>query len=306
MIKNKILFAHLALLLVNMLYGANYLVAKGLMPHVIGPSGFIVLRVVGATSLFLIWKSFIKEKVAKSDLLRLAACGLFGVAVNQLLFFNGLSITSPINASIIMTSNPILVLVIASVILKERITKLKLSGVILGATGAIVLIVASDRGIGSGSSVLGDTMCLINAISYGVYLVMVKPLMAKYSPITVISYVFMFGLLVVLPVGMPQFLEISWNTITQSQWIGIAYVVIATTFLVYLLNIFALKHVSASVASSYIYLQPVMAALFGLLFHYFFTGFPDPGAITPLKIVCTLAIFTGVYLVSKPVKKQVP
>lgn len=306
MIKNKILLAHLALLLVNMFYGANYLVAKGLMPHVIGPSGFIVLRVLGATSLFLIWKSFIKEKVAKSDLLRLAACGLFGVAVNQLLFFNGLNITSPINASIIMTSNPILVLIIASVLLKERITKLKLSGVILGATGAIVLIAASDRGIGSGSSVLGDTMCLINAISYGIYLVMVKPLMAKYSPITVISYVFMFGLLVVLPIGMPQFLEISWNTITQSQWIGIAYVVIATTFLVYLLNIFALKHVSASVASSYIYLQPVMAALFGLLFHYLFTGFPDPGAITPLKIVCTLAIFVGVYLVSKPTKKQVP
>jgi drug/metabolite transporter (DMT)-like permease len=303
--KNKILFAHIALLLVNMLYGANYLVAKGLMPSVIGPSGFIVLRVLGALSLFLIWKSFVKEKVAKADLLRLAGCGLFGVAMNQLLFFNGLSITSPINASIIMTSNPILVLVIASILLKERITKLKLSGVILGATGAIVLITASDRGIGSGSSILGDTMCLINAISYGVYLVMVKPLMAKYSPITVITYVFMFGMLVVLPIGMPQFLAISWNTITQSQWIGIGYVVIATTFLVYLLNIFALKHVSASVASSYIYLQPVMAVLFGYLFHYIFTGFPNPGTITPLKIVCALAIFTGVYLVSKPAKKTV-
>jgi drug/metabolite transporter (DMT)-like permease len=303
--KNKILLAHIALLLVNMVYGANYLVAKGLMPNVIGPSGFIVLRVLGALSLFLIWKSFVKEKVAKADLLRLAGCGLFGVAMNQLLFFNGLSITSPINASIIMTSNPILVLVIASILLKERITKLKLSGVILGATGAIVLIAASDRGVGSGSSILGDTMCLINAISYGVYLVMVKPLMAKYSPITVITYVFMFGMLVVLPIGMPQFLAISWNTITQSQWIGIGYVVIATTFLVYLLNIFALKHVSASVASSYIYLQPVMAAFFGYLFHYIFTGFPDPGTITPLKIVCALAIFTGVYLVSKPAKKTV-
>ncbi|MFT6844018.1 MAG: drug/metabolite transporter (DMT)-like permease [Flavobacteriales bacterium] len=304
--KRNILLAHVALFVVNMVYGANYLVAKGLMPHVIGPSGFIVLRVVAAGALFFVCKSFIKEKVDKKDLLRLAGCGLFGVALNQLLFFNGLNITSPINASIIMTSNPIIVLVIASILIKERITPLKISGVILGATGAIVLIAASDRGIGSGSSILGDTMCFINAISYGLYLVMVKPLMAKYKPITVISYVFMFGMIVVIPVGFSQFMDIEWVSITTSQWWSIAYVVIATTFVVYLLNIFALKHVTASVASTYIYLQPVMASLFGLLFHYFFTGFPDPGVITPLKIVCTLAIFSGVYLVSKPLKQSAP
>lgn len=295
--------AHLALLIVNMIYGANYLVAKGLMPTVIGPSGFILLRVVGATLLFWLIRLFVRERVAKSDLLRMFACGCFGVAINQLLFFNGLNLTSPINASIIMTSNPILVLVIASILIKERITTKKLLGILIGAAGAITLILSSGKELHSSSSITGDTLCFINAVSYGIYLVMVKPLMAKYKPITVIAHVFLFGMLVVIPFGFQQFTEVSWSTINSGQWIGLAYVVVGTTFLAYLLNIFALKHVTPSVASSYIYLQPVMAAAFGFLFFYLLDGFTHPGEITILKIACTLAIFTGVYLVSKP-KKQ--
>lgn len=301
---SKTLPAHIALLTVNMIYGANYLVAKGLMPDVIGPSGFILLRALGAVLLFWLIKLFVKEKIKRADIWRLVACGAFGVAINQLLFFNGLNITSPINASIIMTSNPILVLVIASVILKERITKLKLTGVTLGAIGAITLILTSSKEANSTSSILGDTFCFINAVSYGIYLVMVKPLMAKYKPITVVSYVFAFGSLFVLPFGFKEFTEVSWATLSKGHVLSMIYVVVGTTFLAYLLNIFALKHVTPSIASSYIYLQPVMAALFGFLFFHFASGFPSPGVITPTKIICTVLIFAGVYLVSKPNKQQ--
>ena len=117
--KNKRLLAHLGLLLVNMIYGANYLIAKGLMPNKLQPSGFILIRVVSAAIIFQIIRFIWKHPLItnKKDLARAAVCGLFGVALNQLLFFNGLSIGSPINASVIMVSNPVLVLLLGALIL---------------------------------------------------------------------------------------------------------------------------------------------------------------------------------------------
>ena len=106
--------AHLALLGANIIYGANYLIAKGVMPNKIGPSAFVFLRILGAGILFWIIKSFIKEKVSKRDLRILALCGLLGVATNQLLFFHGLNLTSPIDASIIITSIPVMVLIFSA------------------------------------------------------------------------------------------------------------------------------------------------------------------------------------------------
>ena len=285
--------AHLALFSANLIYALNYTIAKGIMPEYIGPSGFILLRVIGATALFWLVQLFIKgDLVSKKDHGLLALCAVFGVAVNQLLFFNGLNLTTPINAAILMTSNPILVLLIASVILKNRITLTKAAGVLLGAAGALFLILTSSSGDASASNPsLGNLMVLINAASYGVYLVLVKPLMSKYKPITVIKWVFTYGALMVLPVGFNQLSEVSW-ALPANIWWGIIFVVVGTTFLAYLFNIFALKKVNPTTVSFYIYLQPVLGSLFAILL--------GKDQMRWEMIVASILIFSGVYLVSKP------
>jgi len=296
---SKIFSAHLALLGVNIFYGANHLLAKGVMPNYMGPNAFIFFRVVVTTGLFwLLHAIFIREKVARKDLLRLATCGFFGVAMNQLFFFNGLELTSAINAGIIMTSTPILVVILAFFILKEPITRLKIIGVLLGAVGAISLTLAG-RMPGFDSS-LGDLFIFINALSFGIYLVIVKPLMNKYNPLTVISYNFLFGLIFVLsyPSVLDEVLTTNYVSFPIEIWLKIGFVIIGATFLTYLLNIYALKHVSPSVSGSYIYTQPVLVMLFTLLFGYIGWSADYSGAITLEKIAYMLMIFTGVYLIS--------
>ena len=295
------ILAHLALLVVALVYGGNYLVAKGLMPDLIGPSGFIVLRVTGALVLFALLLPFNRERVAREDLPRLVFCGITGVGINMLLFFNGLNATSPVNASLIMTVNPILVLIASALVLGQPIVRRRLLGVILGGIGAAAILLWSGSGERVHASWQGDLMILINATSYAFYLVAVKPLMSKYKPLTVITWVFLFGWLFTTPIGWQQAADIDWSVFGPSEWIGIAYVVLATTFLVYLLNIFAMRHLQPTVVSVYIYLQPLLATVFSVAqARYGGTDYMvDTG--WPLWAFGAL-IFLGVYLVGKPVR----
>jgi drug/metabolite transporter (DMT)-like permease len=290
--KDNKITAHLALLGANLIYGINYSIAKDVMGQYVQPFGFILSRVIGATLLFWLAHSlFYIEKVEKKDLPKLFLLGLFGVAINQLLFFKGLNITTPINASIIMTSNPILVLIAANFLLKEQLTLYKITGIFLGLTGALMLLLLKDDfSIGS-QTWKGDAMVFLNAASYGVYLVMVKPLMQKYKPITVIKWVFLFGLIIVFPFGINEFLQINFSLFPTKIWLEFLFVIVATTFLAYLFNIYALKRVSPSVVSTYIYTQPLIAGLFAILM--------QQDNINWVKILSAILIFTGVYLVSK-------
>jgi drug/metabolite transporter (DMT)-like permease len=300
-----LLKSHLAILVVNLMYGANYVIAKGLMPDIIGPNGFILLRVSGAVILFWIVFGFNYQKIALQDFGRLAMCGLFGVAVNQLLFFNGLMLTSPINAPVIMTMTPILVLILSFFILKETPTRLKIIGVIIGATGSIIFTrLSTDNGFSSG---FGDLLILLNASSYGLYLVLVKPLMTKYRPLTVITWVFTFGFAYVLiwPFSLTELTHVSFSTLEIETILRLGFVVICVTFLPYLLTVFAMKRLSPAVNATYIYLQPIFATLFIYLF--WLAGLEDyTQDISIEKIFCALLVFAGVYLVIKPVKRIVP
>lgn len=283
--------AHLALLTANIIYGINYTVAKDVMPEFISPFGFIFCRVVGALFLFWIVFSFSYEKVAKKDLLLLAVCGLFGVAANQLMFFHGLNLTTPINAGIIMTSNPIFVLIASAIILKNRITLLKVSGIVVAITGALLLLLfKNDFSFGS-ETISGDIFIFLNALSYGTYLVLAVPLMRKYKPLTVITWVFTFGAIYVFPFGIEQFTQIEWSTFSSTIWWEFAFVIIGTTFFAYLLNIYGLKNLSPSTVSTYIYLQPLLATIFAIS--------AGKDTLDWIKIVAALLIFSGVYLVSK-------
>lgn len=283
--------AHLALLAANLIYGVNYTMAKIALPDYVQPFAFIVIRVSVAMALFwAVWLLFVRERVERKDILRLMACGLFGVAANQSLFFLGLARTTEINASLIMITTPILVLVLSHFLLKEHINLQKVLGILLGAAGAYMLIGKGKLAIHEGTG-LGDLFVLLNAASYGMYLVLVKPLMEKYRPVTIISWVFLFGFLYTLPVGWQQFRAVAWDTFTWEVWASVIYVVVGTTFLAYMLNIFALSRVNPSIVSVYIYLQPLIATMVALSI--------GSDRLTVLKVLAGLLIFAGVWLASR-------
>ena len=297
--RSQILNAHLALLLVNVLYGANHVLAKGVMPRYLDPNTFILLRVSGAV--FLFWMLLLTQKrkpIARADYGRFLAAGLFGVAVNQLFFFHGLNLSSAFNAGIIMALNPMMVVILSALIMKEKLSFQGYTGIVIGAIGAILLTLSSGKL--PGASPIGDLYLLINALSYALYLVFSKPLLQKYSPIQVITYVFSIGLIMLLlfPPTWTKLNNTHFELIPSEAWYKITYVIVGVTFLTYLLTIFGLKYVSATISSAYIYTQPVMVALFTFFFAYIGWAEDFSHTITSERILYMLFIFTGVYLVS--------
>ena len=294
----RIFFAHIALFIVNLIYALNYTIAKDVMPGYIEPSGFILLRVLCGVFLFsFFFFLFIKESVEKKDFFRLALCGLFGVAINQLFFFEGLNLTTPINAAIIMTVNPVLVIIISALLIGEKITVKKIIGIVLGIIGAGALILNSGSVSFDNDFFIGNILVLINATSYAIYLVLVKGLMKKYNPLTVMFFVFLFGLFFVLPFGYQDLNSVNLASFTNDIYLKILFVVVCTTFIAYLLNAFALKSLNPSIVSIYIYLQPVLASVIAILY--------NSDTIDYIKIVSSIFIFIAVFLVSIPTKKVI-
>lgn len=294
--------AHLALLGANVIYGANYIIAKGIMPDKISPTAFVFIRLSCCALLFWVVKLlFIKEKVEKKDFFMLGLCGLFGGAANQMLFFHGINLTSPIDASIIQTATPVLVLIFSVIILKERITKNKILGITLAATGAIFLILYGNKAVGT-SSFLGNLFILLNACSYGLYLVLAKTLMKKYHAITVASWLFLFGFLYIFPFGISDILNTNFEAFTTNTYLTIGYVVLFTTFFAYLFNIYALNHLAPSVTSSYVYLQPVVSFVLVSILAYLFAQNQYAQDINLIKILSCVLVAIGVYTISKQKK----
>ena len=284
--------AHLALFAVAVIYGANYSIAKVVLAgDYIGPLGFILARVLTATALFWmtgLWRP--TPAIPRKDMGRLVLCGLFGVASNQLLFFSGLDRTTPIHASLIMVLTPVLVLLLSALIERRGIRKERAFGVVLAGIGAIILILQGRHQGLSDGDVLGDLMVAGNATSYALYLILVRPLMAKYQPNLVLKWVFLFGTFFVMFFGWPQALEARWEDFTPLIILCFVYVLIFTTFFAYGLNAFALQRVAPVTVSAYIYLQPLIAAFIALLI--------GQETLTMPKILSAVLIFMGVYLVS--------
>lgn len=287
--KNK---AHLAAFTANLIYGANFSIAKLIMPGMIKPNAFILLRVVFATLLFFFMYQFTKtgEKIARGDYFRFFLLGLFGVAINQLLFFQGLSLTSNINAALIMTTNPVMVMLFAGLLIGERITLLRITGILFGIVGAATLIFSNKTN--TTGSFTGDLMIFINAASYAVFIVMVQPMMKKYNSWLVLTWTFFFGTLIVIPFGFNDVTLVDWTAFGFTHWSALIFVIFFTTFLAYLLNTLSLKELSPAVMSYYIYLQPIFATAISLAIHH------DP--LKWVHLISSLLIFTGVYLVTKP------
>tara|TARA_R110000751_G_scaffold48931_3_gene108943 strand:+ start:93548 stop:94450 length:903 start_codon:yes stop_codon:yes gene_type:complete len=287
---NPRIFALLAATTASTIYGINHTIAKGLMPDVIQPFGFILLRVSGAALVFWVISLFFpSEKVERRDWFRFIICAFFGMVLNMLAFFKGLSLSTPINSSVIITISPVLLLVLSAFILRERITWVKSLGIFLGLGGALVLILFGLKAQPNAPNIpLGNLLFIINATSYSVYLILVKPLVPKYSSITLMKFLFLFAFLINLPIGISEFSEVNWTNLPFEAIWKLAFVVICTTVMTYLLNIYALKQLSPSTIGAFIYLQPVIAVLFAVIV--------GADSLTALRIGAAALIFLGVYL----------
>jgi len=263
------------------------------MPEYIGPYAFILLRV--SVTVILFWFSWFlgtkfQTRIEKKDYRRLILCGVFGVALNQLTFFKGLSMTTPINASLVMLTTPILVGILATITLKEKLSSRKIIGLLLGVSGAALLISMGTATQFAPDPLLGNCFIFINATSYAIYLILIKPIMEKYPPVIVIRWVFFFGAIMVFPFGLPGLLETDFASFQTKQWTVVLYVILGMTFLTYLWNIFALKILSPTVVGTYIYMQPFLAAIIAIIFY--------KEGLEWYKILAGLLIFSGVFLVS--------
>ena len=284
---------HGSLFLVALIYAATFSIAKEVMPHYIKPMGLITIRVWGAVS--LLWVThflFVKESIfGKKDFLMLLKCAVFGVAANMLLFFKGLAITTPINAAILMVTTPLFVAFFSFFLLNEKVTKLKVIGLCFGVFGAILLLLGPSLSFNS-TTLWGDLMVMTNAIIYAYYLIVAKPLLHKYSPITVIKWTFFFGGLLVIPFGFTELKEVQWQAIPNSIWSAIIFLIIGATFITYVLNAWALRNANVTLVGAYIYLQPVLATIIAVSM--------GKDSLTLPKVLFSLLIFTGVYLVGLP------
>lgn len=289
---NKRTLALLAAFVASAIYGINHTIAKDVMPTYIQPYGFILLRVSGAAILFWIiafWAP--KERIDKKDLFRILGCAFFGMVINMLMFFKGLSLSTPINSAVLITISPIIIFSLSVIILKEKITFLKIFGILLGFAGALSLILFSEQTAQNAVNIpLGNALFLINATSYAIYLILVKPLTVKYHVITLMKWMFLIAVFINLPITLSEFNQVEWSSLPLDAILKMTFVVVGTTFMTYLLNIFALKHLNASTIGVFMYLQPLLGILFAVLV--------GSDSLNMLKVFAAALVFLGVYIVT--------
>lgn len=288
--------ALLAVFSTAIFYGATYTIAKDVMPIHIKPFGFVWVRVFVTTILFWITSWVMKvPKMEKKDFPYVLLLSVFGVVLNILCFYKGLSLTTPINASVIMVTTPIIVLLFSVLFLKDKLHQKQIIGVVIGLIGAVILSLSGAKSSVNATNIpVGNLLVFVNAIFYALYMIMVKKLANKYQPLVFVRWMYLFGLIIMTPLVFDEVIEVNWGEISSKAWFGIVYVIIFATYLNFLFNLFGLKHLKPTTVSAFLYLQPVFASFFALLLG------SDELNIT--KIASALLIFLGVYLSSQKPK----
>lgn len=290
---------HLIMLVVTIIFGLNIPLSKSLLPQSISPEGLTLSRILFAAAAFWIASLFTaREKVPFKDHGFMLVGALCGVTFNQGLFVIGLNSTSPIDASIIITSGPLFAMIIAALILKEPITFLKVAGVLVGASGAILLVYSGRNGVQAHSgSLTGNLMILASAAIYAFYLVITKPLTLRYSPVTLMKWMFLYSAILLTPLFLkniqeaPVVLQPSLKPVMQ-----MFYTLFGATFITYLLIPMAQKRIRPTTISMYNNLQPLIASIATILV--------GMDRFSIVKLLAGLLIFTGVYLVTQSKSKE--
>lgn len=281
---------HFALFTVALIYSGNFSIAQWAMPKYIDAFGFIALRVFcGAFIFFLIYRLFLYEPIKeKKHYFQLAVAGFFGIALNMMAFFKGLSLTSPINASVLMLFAPLFVVIFGAIKKKKLGYKLSL-GVAMAFVSAAFLVGINKMEIG-GSGMYGDLLVILNACSYGFYLVYISDLLKIYKATTITAYIFLFGLLYVLPIGGPELIKAKWSMMDLKAYISVVYVVVAVTIMAYFLNSWGIQRSNSALVGTYVYLQPLLATVIAIVL--------GQDVLTIEKTIFAALIVAGVYLVN--------
>ena len=292
--ENKALIAHLSMFGACAGWGLMAPVGKDAMTHGFDGITMVTFRVVGACVLFLIaslWAP--KEHVPRRDKLMFSGAALFGLLLNQCCYTLGLSITSPINASIVTTSMPIFAMLLAALILKEPITGKKALGVLMGCSGALMLILTSAaHADGKVGDIRGDLLCLFAQFSFALYLSLFNPLIRRYNVFTVNKYMFLWATLILLPFTFGHVKGVVvGEPIPARTWWEVAYVVGVGTFLCYILTMIGQRTLRPTVVSVYNYVQPIVSVGASLLMGI--------GVLKPTHAIAVVLVFSGVWLVTK-------
>lgn len=295
---NKALIAHLSMFGACAFWGLMAPLGKDAMTHGLDGLTMVSFRVLGGCILFWLTSFFVKkEQVPMKDKLMFIGAAIFGLVTNQCCYTIGLSITSPINASIVTTSMPIFAMILAAIILKEPITGKKALGVLMGCSGALILILTSAAHTSDKvGDIRGDLLCLAAQFSFALYLSLFNPLIRRYSVFTTNKWMFLWGTLLVIPFTFSHVQQVVSQPIPASSWWEAAYVVVCGTYLGYILTMIGQKTLRPTVVSVYNYVQPIVSVVVSVL-----TGL---GILKPSHALAVILVFTGVWLVTKSRSRQ--
>ncbi len=275
----------------NFFFGTNVIAVKKIAPLFISPISLGYLRMVFATLVFFFIPYVIgkNEKIKKADLITIFLAAITGISLNQILSINGIAHTNPVHASLLNMATPIFVSLLATIFLKERFGWNKILGLLLGISGAWMMIVTRNIGTSQNpATLIGDAMVLIAAVCYSSYLILIKNITGKYHFITVLKYVFLIGTIVSTPYCLSDFQNISWSTIPLSAYYWFFHILFLGTFLSYLLMNWGVQQWGPSKTGSFVYFQP----LFGTLGAIFILN----ESLTPTKIIAGVLIVAGVWI----------
>ena len=277
----------------TLIYALNHTIAKDVMPTYVQGFGFIGIRLIGATILFWLLGLLIpKQPIDKADRMAFLRAAILGMAINMLAFFKGLEYSTPINSTVIITTTPIMVFLFSVLLLKENIRPKRAIGVLMGFLGALSLILFSQQATANASNIsLGNFLFVINASAYGFYMIYVKPLSEKYNTIHLLKWLFLIGLVITMPFTLPELMAVDFQQLPLSIWWRIGFVVLGTTFMTYLLMVYAIRHLRATSLSVFTYLQPIIGIVYAILVGADF--------MTPIKWIAMSLVLVGVYLVTK-------
>lgn len=293
--KSEAYKGHLAMLIANILWGcmspsSKIVLSSGLVNSI----SLTTFRMLGAAILFWIASIFTrKEHVSHEDLKHLFFAALFGIVFNQGSFIFGVSMTSPINATIIATSTPIITMIIAAIYLKEPITGTKVLGIFVGAIGALTLILSGQQAVaGNGNSnIWGDLLCLVAQCSFSIYVVVYKGLIGRYSPVTLMKWMFTYSAICTIPFSYQSVASIDFATLPLNIYFNIAIIVMGGTFFAYLLLPIGQRTLRPTVATMYNYVQPIIASFITVI-----VGLDTFGV---MKSIAIAFVFSGVYIVTR-------
>ncbi|MEG0796360.1 MAG: DMT family transporter [Odoribacter sp.] len=290
---------HIAIFSTNLIFGLNTPIAKSIVPEWISPYALTLLRMISAALIFWMVSLFFKnEKVGRKDLFILFFGALFGLVGAQLSFANALLYTSPVNISIIAAMTPVAVMILAALVLKEPITFKKAAGVMIGASGALLIILQSTTGNTNPGNMIGNLLCIVNVITYAIYLVITRPISQRYSPITLMKWMFLFSTLISFPLGISDLLNarVFSDAASFDVILRVAYIIIMATGIAYILVPTALKRIRPTTVSMYNNVQPIIASVIAIIIGQDIFSWDKP--------LAALLVFTGVYLVTQSKSKE--